>query len=205
MYVAPDPKLGAFTCVHCTVYSQQEARALILMNMGQCLPTAYAARCVLCKKWTIWYQDEMIYPKSSNVPMPHPDLPHDCSLIYEEARAVYGVSKRASAALIRLALEHLVRGLCPNGKNINDCIKQLVSNGLPIQIQQAMDVCRVVGNEAVHPGEIDINESPEVAYQLFELVNLIVDNQITQPRKIAEMFEALPESKKEGIKNRDGK
>lgn len=204
-YTPPKYREKAFNCPYCSTYSLHVWIDLYYRSESLAPSGAVYSQCAACAKLALWLEKSLVYPLVAEAPMSHPDLPEHCFAVYEEARSVFGMSKRASAALIRLALEHLVRGLCPDGKDINDCIKQLVTKGLPVQIQQAMDVCRVIGNEAVHPGTIDVNESPEVAYQLFELVNFIVENQITQPRKIAELFDGLPESKKEGIRKRDGK
>jgi len=71
------------------------------------------------------------------------------------------------------------------------------------RIQQALDAVRVIGNNAVHPGEIDLRDDAETATRLFELLNLIVDVTITQPRKVAEMYDKLPESSRQAIEKRD--
>ena len=83
-------------------------------------------------------------------------------------------------------------------KKIDDDIAFLVQNGLSKQIQSALDIVRVVGNNSVHPGELSNDDIQDSAITLFELVNLIVENQITQPKKIDEMYTNLvPESIRE--------
>ena len=67
-----------------------------------------------------------------------------------------------------------------------------------------MDIVRVVGNESVHPGTIDLRDQPETAVQLATLINMIADAMITQPKLVVELYDALPEAKKEEIKKRDG-
>lgn len=79
----------------------------------------------------------------------------------------------------------------------------MVKKGLPKKIQQAFDVVRVMGNESVHPGTLNLNEKPEVAAALFKLINLIVDDRITQPREIDDVYQTLPESKRKAIEERD--
>jgi hypothetical protein len=96
-----------------------------------------------------------------------------------------------------------MRNLGESGDNINADIKDLVEKGLPVQIQQALDAVRVIGNESVHPGEMNLNDSPEVARALFGLVNLIVDNRIAQPKRIAELYGSLPADKLAAIAKRD--
>jgi hypothetical protein len=132
------------------------------------------------------------------------DFPDDVKLDYDEARNIFGGSPRASAALLRLAIQKLCVHLGQKGKNLNDDIGELAKAGLPVKIQQALDIVRVTGNNAVHPGEIKIDDDPAIALNLFYLVNVIVENMITQPRQIAEKFGALPDRAREQIARRDG-
>lgn len=89
------------------------------------------------------------------------------------------------------------------GKNINNDIGSLVRKGLPIQIQQALDTVRVIGNNAVHPGQLDLEDNEDIAKSLFELINIIVDHQIAQPQKIEELYARLPQNLLDGINDRD--
>ena len=59
------------------------------------------------------------------------------------------------------------------GGNLNQDIKDLVKGGLSAKIQKALDICRVVGNNAVHPGKIDLNDNPKIALNLFEMINVV--------------------------------
>jgi len=145
----------------------------------------------------------MIIPSDSPVQPHHTDMPEDIIPEYDEARSIFGRSPRAAAALLRLAAQKLMPILGEEGKNINDDIKSLVSKGLPIQVQQALDYCRVVGNHAVHPGEINLTDSPEIAQHLFEMLNFIVENRITQPKHIESLYQSLPDGAKEHIEKRD--
>jgi hypothetical protein len=151
----------------------------------------------------LWHGDVMIYPPVVTAPPPHPDLPAVPLASYEEARQVVGVSARAAAALMRLALQQLLPELGTTKIKLNDAVAELVANGLPRKIQQAMDAVRVVGNNAVHPGQIDLRDTPEIALALFNLVNLIVEQMITQPRAIEELYGRLPQEALDQIENRD--
>ena len=62
---------------------------------------------------------------------------------------------------------------------------------------------RVTGNDAVHPGQININDDPIVAAKLFQLVNVIVENLISLPAEIDTIYDSLPETKREAVKKRD--
>lgn len=145
----------------------------------------------------------MIVPSDSPVQPHHPDMPEVIISEYDEARSIFGRSPRAAAALLRLALQKLVAVLGEKGDNINEDIKSLVKKGLPVQVQQALDFCRVVGNNAVHPGEIDLNDSPEIAQNLFTMINYIVEDRITRPKQVESLFNALPEGARAAIEKRD--
>lgn len=114
-------------------------------------------------------------------------------------------SKRATAALLRLALQKLCVYLGEKGKNINDDIASLVSKGLPVEVQKALDCVRVTGNNLVHPGEMNIDDNDDICSRLFSMLNFIVDRMIIQPKKIEEAFEFLPENAKAAIDKRDNK
>ncbi|HNJ61220.1 MAG TPA: DUF4145 domain-containing protein, partial [Chitinophagales bacterium] len=81
--------------------------------------------------------------------------------------------------------------------------KNLVKKGLPPKVQEALDSVRVIGNESVHPGELNINDNREIAAQLFKLVNFIATKMISEPKEIDEIYNSLPEKKLKGIEERD--
>lgn len=62
---------------------------------------------------------------------------------------------------------------------------------------------RVIGNDAVHPGQIDLRDDTKTAEKLFQLVNLIAEVMITQPKHVDELYESLPKTKKDQITKRD--
>ena len=89
---------------------------------------------------------------------------------------------------------------------INKNIAALVERGLPKKVQQALDLVRVVGNNAVHPGKIDFDvDDVDTAKSLMRLVNMIGQSMITEPKEIDEMYGLLPDSTKESIDRRDSK
>lgn len=68
-----------------------------------------------------------------------------------------------------------------------------------------LDIVRVTGNNAVHPGTMDLNDNPERVITLFKLVNAIVEETITLDRIIEEAQASLPEGAREGIAKRPEK
>ena len=62
---------------------------------------------------------------------------------------------------------------------------------LPVRVQQALDGVRVTGNNAVHPGQIEM-DSGEAVSQLFVLVNLIGEYMISMPKRVSDLYDGLP-------------
>ncbi len=145
----------------------------------------------------------MIVPAAAPVPPAHIDMPDECKADYDEARNIVAVSPRAASALLRLALQRLMTLLGEKGKNINEDIRRLVEKGLPVQVQQALDYCRVVGNNAVHPGELEINDTPEIAHNLFNMMNFIIEDRISRPKHIQALYDQLPDGARKAIEKRD--
>jgi hypothetical protein len=104
---------------------------------------------------------------------------------------------------MRVSLESLMPHLSAKGKDLNEKIAFLVDQGLPKNIQQALDSIRVIGNNAIHPGQIDIHEDPDIALALFRLLNLIVEKMISDSKKIEEIYNILPDHAIKAINKRD--
>lgn len=210
-YISPALNLKAFNCAHCHVYSHQDwyyLKAAVeqsgygIQHEDKRFRVSYCER---CGQNTIWYKDSIVFPQNSIVEPANIDLPNDIIDDYNEAADVLNISPRSSAALLRLAIQKLCKSLGEPGKDINTDIKNLVLKGLPSKVQEALDSVRVIGNEAVHPGTLNLNDNREIANSLFKLVNFIATKLISEPREIDELYNLLPESKLEGIKKRDSK
>ena len=126
--------------------------------------------------------------------------------LYREASAIVIDSPKGATALLRLALQLLLKQLGKPGKNINNDIKGLVADGLSPKIQQALDLLRVVGNNAVHPGQIDLDDGRDIALKLFHVLNFIADEMITKPKELELLYgDVVPDETKQHINERDGK
>jgi hypothetical protein len=165
----------------------------------------HLSKCYVCGNVTVWLHDRPIYPARKIGPLPNEDLSQQIKAGFEEARSVIGESPRAAAALLRLCVQMLCKQLGQRGENINDDIAALVKTGLNPTVQQSLDIVRVIGNEAVHPGVIDLNDNRDMALMLFDLVNAIAEQMITHPKKVNAMFQRLPEDKRKQIERRDAK
>ncbi|MGE8398585.1 MAG: DUF4145 domain-containing protein [Burkholderiales bacterium] len=130
-------------------------------------------------------------------------MPPDVRADYLEAASILALSARGAAALLRLAVQKLMKHLGMPGENINADIKALVAAGLPDMVQQALDYCRVVGNNAVHPGELSLEDTPDMAWTMFELINTIVQLRIAAPKQLEELYAQLPQGARDAIAKRD--
>lgn len=167
---------------------------------------ALLSDCFVCKKVAVWVGGRLRFPiVNAEVPEPNADLPGDIRRDYAEAGEIVSASPRAAAALLRLAIEKLCAHLLEREAKINTMIGELVARGLNPMIQRALDVVRVVGNEAIHPGSIDLRDDQATAMQLFGLVNLIAEQMITQPKHVMALYGTLPPDKVAGIEQRDAK
>jgi hypothetical protein len=131
------------------------------------------------------------------------DLPPDVRRDFDEASTILDASPRGAAALLRLAVQKLCKYLGENGKDINADIASLVRKGLDARVQKALDVVRVVGNNAVHPGRIDLRDDRPTAETLFALVNLICEKMITEPKHVETVYAQLPDADRKAIEQRD--
>jgi hypothetical protein len=166
----------------------------------------WISKCYSCKEYAFWLGWKLVFPNTKiSVNKPNKDLNADIKKDYIEAAAILGVSPRGAAALLRLCIQKICIQVGEKGKKIDDDIANLVKKGLDVKVQKALDIVRVIGNEAVHPGQIDLNDALDTATKLFKLVNLIADSMITQPKEIAALYEVLPKSKKDGIEKRNQK
>ena len=205
-YTAPSYKAEAFNCPHCQAYAKQEWFELIYARQTTYLRSDIElSTCDHCRDGSYWYDRKLILPRSSTAPMPNSDMPEECKKDYMEARAIASLSPKGAAALLRLCLQRLMKHLGEPGKNINTDIQSLVAKGLPLIVQQAADICRISGNEAVHPGTINLDDEPELLQGLFFILNTIVEEQITRHKRLNELYKIMPANALKGIENRDKK
>ena len=203
-YISPEFELDGFHCPFCKVYAHQHWD-----DLSQSFRSKWhyseldGATCEKCGKSSIWFDKLMIYPDFQGVQPPNQDLSESIKTDYQEAASILQKSPRGAAALLRLAIEKLCKDLGENSDDLNTDIKNLVLRGLPSGVQKSLDVVRVIGNEAVHPGQIDLNDDIEIAKSLFKLINIVAEKMITEIKELDEIYNSLPESKRAQIEKRD--
>lgn len=217
-YVAPCFRLSAFSCPLCNAYATFEwspTKSSIWIDDSY-VTAIELAQCNHCQAQTYWEVTEraseyeplagrMLIPNHSIAPLPHLEMPQAVMKDYMEARSIINYSTRGAAALLRLAVQRLCGELGEKSKDINADIASLVSKGLPLPIKNSLDVVRVIGNNAVHPGKLSDEDMAEVAVSLFHLVNAIVEDRIARPKALEELYMRLPEGARKAIEERDAK
>lgn len=211
-YIEPKKELIKYTCPHCNTISQVEKDSHVFQSDYQSSTSGRGVvarnrltihRCQCCGKKILWIDNNYVYPDIV-AEEANPDMPELVKQLYNEAGLIYNKSPRAACALLRLAIDRLCNELGEIDRDINKNIGALVKKGLPQSVQQALDVVRVVGNKAVHPGQIifDVDDKA-TATMLMHLLNIIVERMITEPNEINALYQGLPESVKKSIENRD--
>ena len=210
-YVAPSFKKTFFTCPFCNVHSIFEKNELFFYDKFVSFgykPTEYTElTCCKCGTKSLWSKetDKMINPLASTAPMPNEDLPEEIKEDFNEARDIVQFSPRGAAALLRLCLQKLCEHFGKKNMKIDKAIEELVKDGISLEVQQALDIVRLVGNNAVHPGAIDLKENIETVNYLFDFINLIAQEMITNPKNRKAFLENLPQKHQSIIEKRSKK
>lgn len=167
------------------------------------LYNSMVSECYNCSKIAVWVKSKLVYPAIKPHIEPNEDMPPEISATFKEAVLIVNESPKSAAALLRLCIQHLCIYLGKPGKKIDDDIASLVKDGLHPTIQKSMDIVRVVGNESVHPGTINVSDDKDLALKLFDLVNLVTEQMISIPKGVDALYSKLPESKRKAIEARD--
>lgn len=210
-YVKPEKAQNKYTCPHCNTLSQMQCdkhhfdsdKYRTRMNELLISNVLTIHKCQCCGKKILWIDDTYIYPDIVSEEA-NPDMPNSVKQLYNEAALISNKSPRAACALLRLAVDKLCLELGETDRDINKNIGALVKRGLSQDVQQALDIVRVVGNKAVHPGQIAFDvDDYATATMLMHLLNMIVTRMISEPNEINCLYQGLPESVKKSIENRD--
>jgi hypothetical protein len=141
---------------------------------------------------------KIVHPKGiSRSPTP-PEVPPEFATDYAEACLVLPDSEKASAALSRRCLQHLLRERA--GVQKNDLAKEiqqvLDSKQLPGYLAEDLDAIRNVGNFAAHPIKAThtsaiVDVEPQEAEWLLNLLEGLFDFYLVQPSRAKAKRDAL--------------
>jgi len=190
---------GAFTAI---AADKPQVASFGAVGVGHVVAGMAVSGCAHCRGLSLWVGDKLCWPAASLAPSAHAEMPPAVLGDYKEASDILGLSPRGACALIRLCIQKLFAELGA-GTDLNKAIATFAGKGLNPQLVHAMDILRVVGNNAVHPGEMDLKDDSETASQLFELLNEIVDELISRPARTARLYAKLPAGARAAIEERD--
>jgi hypothetical protein len=140
----------------------------------------------------------LVRPKVAGRPPVPPEVTDEFSRDYKEACLVLVDSPKASAALSRRCLQHILREKAKVKKqDLSKGIQEVIDSGtLPSHISDSLDAVRHVGNFAAHPiksqstGEIVDVEPGEAEWNL-DVIEALFDFYLVAPAKTAARKEAL--------------
>jgi hypothetical protein len=161
--------------------------------------------CHACGTASVWAGTTLVHPAvTGRRHAPHADLSEDVRLDFIEADEIHQKSPRGAAALLRVAIEKLCQEITGDKRSGLDAqIERLVARGMDEKVQKMLDVVRVIGNDAVHPGVLDLRDDVDTVQQLFLLVTEIAEEMIAKPKRLDAMFDSLPQAKRDGIERRN--
>lgn len=143
-------------------------------------------------------RERLCYPRGiSRAPLPA-EVPAEFANDYLEACATLSDSPKASAALSRRCLQHVLRDrLGANRQNLAGEIQQVLDAGhLPTQLLESLDAVRNIGNFAAHPikstssGEVLDVEPGEAEWNL-DVLESLFDYIFVQPAVLQRKRDAL--------------
>lgn len=189
-------------CPHCqTAYHPDESETTLGNDDARSFWKIRSQNCPACGKKIIklvelrhnghiWTEQPSRYVNPRGVVRPDPpkEVDDEFAQDYIEASLVLSESPKASAALSRRCLQHLIRekaGIKKN--NLADEIQALIdSQQLPSHLSEAIDAIRNIGNFAAHPmkstasGEI-IEVEPGEAEWTLDVLDGLFDFYFVQP------------------------
>jgi hypothetical protein len=153
------------------------------------------------------YEELVLYPPGSARKV-ESEIPRKIRQDFLEAAAVLSVSPKASAALSRRLLQHVLREAASVKPSMLAAeIDEFTGrSGVPTHLAEALDAVRKVGNLAAHPmknkhtGEV-VEVEPGEAEWLLEALEALFDFSYVQPQRLASRKEAL-RGKMEEVKRR---
>lgn len=140
----------------------------------------------------------VIWPRRTNLPRVPDEVPDEFSEDYIEAFMVLTISEKASAALSRRCLQHILREKASvKPSSLDQEITQVLdSKQLPAYLAESLDAVRNIGNFAAHPikskntGEV-IAVEPGEAEWCIDVIEGLFSFYFVQPAQMQEKRAAL--------------
>lgn len=143
-------------------------------------------------------EQQILYPRqSARQPLPE-EVPQNIRDDFSEAALVQPLSAKASAAISRRLLQHILRerwGI--KRRTLQAEIQEFVKGpDIPSYVSETVDAVRVVGNLAAHPMKDEntgfiVDVEPEESEWLLEVIETLCDFSYVQPRRLETRKKAL--------------
>lgn len=158
----------------------------------------------------------LVYPRTTTTRKAPAEVPDEVRQDFNEASAVLPHSARASAALSRRCLQHLLIEVAGASRKatLEEQISAVVSNGkLPSALAAELPAIRKVGNFAAHPEKntqtgVLIEVAPGEAEWLLDILEDLFDALCVRPavraRRLEELNAKLAEAGKQAVVPEDG-
>lgn len=143
------------------------------------------------------WEPKIINPMNANRPPAPVEVPDNLAIDYNEAGSVLSISPKASAALSRRCLQHLLNLQGFKQHDLSKAIEEAITK-LPANLAGNLDAVRNIGNFAAHPtkdknfGEI-VDVEPEEAEWNLEVLEGLFDYYYVQPTRDQARRDALNE------------
>ena len=160
-------------------YSSVALKSVDVFDLGDFYETATltVSVCPTCGRPTLWEYEKLVWPVSSGIKA-YEKMPEKAKRVFNEAQSLMQLSPRSCCALLRLCVEEIVNyvGVEQGLKNFDpDWIlaRRIEALAIPETLTQQLTACRVIGNDAAHPGVLDFSgeDSGKVAVLLSHAVN----------------------------------
>jgi len=161
---------------------------------------AFVCKCASCNRFILQLMLQkvnaapktiMVYPKGVTRRPLSSEVPAPFAQDFREAVQVLEISPKASAALSRRCLQHLLREVAKTKKkDLADQIDEVMP-ALPPHLAEMIDTIRVMGNFAAHPLKSThtnaiVEVEPEEAEWLLDTLEALFDFYIVQPARTKE-------------------
>jgi Domain of unknown function (DUF4145) len=179
----------------------------------EAMPGWSASTCSSCFRSSVWRGDRLIFPAHSSAPPPHADMPEAALTLYEEAREVLPISKRAAAALARAALERALREILAEPKKKLDPLIGDLAGKVSAPLWEVLTALRYLGNVSLH-GTDDESElivlylegdASKVVEPFFGAINGVVEELVAVPARSRELYEMIPDTVRADAERKAGK
>ena len=159
------------------------------------------------ESWANETRSYLVRPKVAGRPPVSPEVPKAYAEDYKEACLVIADSPKASSALSRRCLQHLLRGeIKVKHQDLSKEIQEVIDAGkVPSHIAEGLDAIRNIGNFAAHPiksqstGEVVPVEPGEAEWNL-DVLESLFDFYFVAPAKTKARKDALNKKLKDAGK-----